>query len=112
MSHQHFCDVAGHWWACNGVALRRGTEPSVCLCGGCRLPVEDGDHSQCKYRVELVACPEHRDGQQGRMELDSAARRSCPFLAWFEEKWSRMEALPDGPEKHALAKEIVEWLSR
>ena len=28
----------------------------------------------------------------------------------FNEKWARMKALPDGPEKHALAGEIVKWL--
>jgi len=30
----------------------------------------------------------------------------------FDGKWARMKALPDGPEKHALAEGIVEWLFR
>jgi hypothetical protein len=37
-------------------------------------------------------------------------RRAAEF--GFEDKWARMKALPDGPEKHALAEEIVEWLFR
>ena len=59
MSHQHFCDVAGHWWECAGSALRAGDkEPSVCMCLRCGVPLEFGDHSH-DY-VELLACPEHR----------------------------------------------------
>jgi hypothetical protein len=30
----------------------------------------------------------------------------------FDRKWAAMKELPDGPEKHALAEEIVEWLFR
>ena len=111
MSHQHFCDVMGHWFECDGKALRRGdTEPSVCLCHECHLPLEDGGHTHCKNRVELVACPEHRDEErrrieEGRKEYD---RRAAEF--GFDGKWARMKALPDGPEKHALAGEIVEWM--
>jgi len=37
-------------------------------------------------------------------------RRAAEF--GLDEKWAQMKALPDGPEKHALAKEIVEWLFR
>ena len=59
MSHQHFCDVAGHWWECQGTALRFGDkEPSICMCLKCGVPLESGDHSH-DY-VELLACPEHR----------------------------------------------------
>ena len=111
MSHRHFCDVMGHWFECDGKAQRRGnTEPPVCRCGGCRLPLEDGDHSQCRNLVELVACPEHRDEErrrieEGRKEYD---RRAAEF--GFDGKWARMKALPDGPEKDALAGEIVEWM--
>jgi hypothetical protein len=59
MSHQHFCDVAGHWWECEGTALRPGDKvPSVCMCLKCGVPLDFGDHSH-DY-VELLACPEHR----------------------------------------------------
>jgi len=111
MSHQHFYDVAGHWYGCDGKALRRAdTEPSVCLCRGCHLPLEDGDHARCKNRVELVTCPEHREEERRRMEESRKehGRRAAEF--GFDEKWARMKALPDGPEKHGLAEEIVEWL--
>jgi hypothetical protein len=30
----------------------------------------------------------------------------------FDDKWARMKSLPEGPEKHALAEEIVKWLFR
>ena len=111
MSHRHFCDVAGHWWDCNGAALRLGDkEPSMCVCHACRAPLEQGDHSRCKNLVELIACSEHRDEQLRRMEeaRKEYDRRAAEF--GFDGKWARMKALPDGPEKHALAKEIVEWL--
>jgi hypothetical protein len=45
--------------------------------------------------------------EEGKKESD---RRAAEF--GFDGKWARMKALPDGPEKHALAKEIVEWLFR
>jgi hypothetical protein len=67
MSHQHFCGVAGHWWTCEGTALRAGdAEPSVCTCLPCGLPLEDFDHSECQDPVELLACPEHRSADEGR----------------------------------------------
>ena len=113
MSHRHFCDVAGHWWECNGTALRRGeTEPSVCLCRGCRLPLEDGDHARCKNRVELLACPEHQDEERRRMEEAGKEyeRRAAEF--GFDGKWAR--ACFSGPSGSAfiLAQEIVAWLFR
>src|ERR1700687_4860622 len=64
MSHRHYCDHAGHFWECEGAALRPlagDTEPFVCTCIHHQVPMEDGDHSQCT--VELLACPEHRDEQ-------------------------------------------------
>ena len=107
MDHQHFCYVAGHYWQCEGTALRGGdTEPSVCVCV-CGLPLEGLDHSGCHENVELLACPEHRKEGRRRKEHE---RRAAEF--GFDEKWARMKALPDGPEKHALAEEIVEWLFR
>ena len=109
MSHQHFCHIAGHYWQCEGTAMRGGdTEPSACVCV-CGLPLEGFDHSRCQENVELLACPEHREEQRRRMgearkEYD---RRAAGF--GFDEKWARMKALPDGPEKHALVAEILEW---
>jgi hypothetical protein len=58
MSHRHFCDIAGHWWDCQGMAMRAGdTVPSVCMCLKCDVPLESGDHSH-DY-IELLACPDH-----------------------------------------------------
>jgi hypothetical protein len=45
--------------------------------------------------------------EEARKEYD---RRAAEF--GFDEKWATMKSLPDGPEKHALAQEIVEWLFR
>jgi hypothetical protein len=84
MSHKHFCDVAGHWWQCEGTALRRGdTEPSVCVCLPCGLPVEGFDHSGCPDPVELVACPEHRKADEAIAaphQADSGAERGPVIL--------------------------------
>jgi hypothetical protein len=64
MSHQHACDVAGHFWQCDGVALRPiagRIEPTICRCPFCETPMEEGDHSECL--VELLACPQRQDEQ-------------------------------------------------
>jgi hypothetical protein len=64
LSHNHFCDYAGHEWECAGTALRPlagDTEPSVCMCAVHQVPLADGDHNECP--IELLACPEHRDEQ-------------------------------------------------
>jgi hypothetical protein len=69
MSHKHFCDFTGHLWECEGMALRPlagDTEPSVCMCDTCQVPMEFGNHSGCM--VELLACPEHRDAQLRAMQ--------------------------------------------
>lgn len=83
MSHKHFCDVTGHQWECEGAALRPlagDTEPSVCMCDICQVPMEFGDHSGCM--IELLACPEHRDAQLRAMQenRDDNAQRVlvCP----------------------------------
>ena len=113
MSHQHFCHVAGHYWECNGTALRRGeAEPSVCVCVPCGRPLEGVDHTGCNGPAELLACPEHQEEDRRRMEeaRKENDRRAAEF--GFHEKWVKMKSLPDGPQKHALALEIVEWLFR
>ena len=86
------------------------TEPSICTCHSCRLPLEQGDHSHCKNLVEIVACPEHRNEQLHRRQDAEREfeRRAAAF--GFDEKWARMKALPVGTEKLVLAEEIVEWL--
>lgn len=64
MTHRHFCDYAGHEWDCEGAAVRPflgDTEPSVCMCIRHRVPMEEGDHSECS--IELIACPDHREEQ-------------------------------------------------
>jgi hypothetical protein len=68
MSHQHACDVAGHYWQCEGVALRPiagHLEPTICMCPFCEIPMEEGDHGGCP--VELLACPQHQDEQLQEM---------------------------------------------
>ena len=69
MSHSHFCDFAGHFWQCEGTALHPlagDTEPSICMCDTCGVPMEDGDHSACM--IELLACAEHMDEQLRAMQ--------------------------------------------
>jgi hypothetical protein len=66
MSHRHFCDFAGHYWVCEGVATRLfAPAPSVCVCLNHSVPMESGDHSDCS--VELLSCPEHRADQMHAM---------------------------------------------
>ena len=63
MSHQHFCSVEGHWWECEGTALRSGDKaPSVQMFLKCGVPLESGDHSH--DNVELLACPERRKADE------------------------------------------------
>jgi hypothetical protein len=69
MSHVHFCEVTGHKWQCEGTALRPltgDTEPSICMCDSCQVPMELGDHSGCM--IELLACPAHMDEQLRAMQ--------------------------------------------
>jgi hypothetical protein len=71
MSHRHFCDFAGHYWECEGTALRHfAGEPTPCMCIKHQVSMEEGDHSQCP--VELLACPEHRDEQFKKVNEFSA----------------------------------------
>jgi len=82
----------------------------MCVCHACRAPLEEGDHSRCKNLVELVACPEHRDEQIHRREEAGKEFERRAAVFGLDEKWTRMKALSDGPERHALADEIVEWM--
>jgi hypothetical protein len=67
MSHRHWCDFAGHYWECDGSAIRLfAAEPTACMCLDHQTSMEDGiDHRECS--VELLACPEHRDEQMRAM---------------------------------------------
>jgi hypothetical protein len=110
MSHRHFCDYAGHYWVCDGMALRPHAgdpEPSPCECN-CELPLEGFDHSECP--VELVVCPAHVEAQQRQIEEihREVETRNAEF--GLNEKFARMQAMPDGPEKDAAAWEIVTFL--
>jgi hypothetical protein len=82
MSHQHFCDFAGHYWECEGNAVRlfaKDSEPTPCMCLSHQLSVEDGDHSMCS--IELLACPEHREEQPA-----ADGRFRYPRLASYRER--------------------------
>ena len=69
MSHRHFCDFAGHYWECDGTAVRLlAPEASVCICLDHGVPMDEGDHSNCS--VELLSCPEHRAEQMTAMGYD------------------------------------------
>ena len=69
MSHRHFCDFAGHYWECDGTAVRLlAPEPSVCVCLDHGVPMDQGDHSACS--LELLSCPEHRADQMRAMGYD------------------------------------------
>ncbi len=109
MSHYHLCDVTGHFWECEGKAIRPGeTEPSLCMCLEHQVPMNQGDHSRC--RVELLACPCHLEEQLRRM--DGAKQAFDKRVAEFglDEKWVRMQAMPESPEKDVLAAEILNWI--
>ena len=111
MSHQHFCQIEGHYWECNGKALRPGhTETSICICVPCGLPLEGFDHNKCVGRIELLACPDHRGEWLRKTEAarEEFNRRAAEF--GLDEKWEKMKSLPEGPEQDALALEITEWL--
>jgi hypothetical protein len=74
MSHQHFCDFAGHYWECGGNAVRlfaKDSEPTPCMCLRHQVSMEDGDHSKCP--VELLACSEHREEQIRQMGQSSTS---------------------------------------
>jgi len=101
MGHRHFCDVAGHWWECEGKALRGDAEPSTCICLPCGRPLEGFDHSQCPDAVELLACLEHQEEErriieQARKQSDQRAAEGASgeadaVLASVEESASPAE---------------------
>jgi hypothetical protein len=78
MGHRHFCDVAGQYWDCPGVAVRPwlgNLDPMTCTCLLHDPSPIDADHSNCP--IELVVCPEHL----GLSSLDlspSEPLHACP----------------------------------
>jgi hypothetical protein len=100
MSHRHFCDFAGHYWECEGSAVRQfagDTEPTVCLCLNHHVPLERGDHSECS--IELLACPSHRMSQLQRMNEEAA-----------EEKESDLQAIGPHMQKDGVPIQVPENL--
>jgi hypothetical protein len=59
MGHKFFCEICGHEWECECVAVHEFVPErfQVCICKACQLPMDEGDHSNCA--VELLTCPEH-----------------------------------------------------
>ena len=56
-------------------------------------------------RAPSMGKKSNRRMEQGRKELE---RRAAEF--GLEPKLAKLQGLPEGPEKHALAEEIVAWL--
>ena len=102
MSHKHLCDVAVHWFECDGKALRRGdSEPSVCRCDTCGLPWEESDHNQCQSPIELVTCPEHRDvGRRSIVATEMKQAAACQEAAY-----EQVMKTPDGTPEYYQALE-------
>jgi hypothetical protein len=72
--------------------------------------LEQGDHRRCKNLVELLACSEHRDEQLRRREEAEREFERRATDSGFTKKWDRLKALPVGPQRDALAEELVKWL--
>jgi hypothetical protein len=108
MSHRHYCDFAGHWFECDGKALRSGdTRPSACVCLPCGLPLEGFDHSECHDPVELIACPEHREEE--RRSIEELRQRHGGSAAKPEEA----DAAPAEAEQgESLAERSPEYAAR
>lgn len=88
MSHRHFCVVGLHDWDCDGKALRSGDrEPSVCMCVGCGLPLEGGDHTKCEDFSEPVTCPQHIQEEKRRRKANRPRR-----LAYFKRRKAYLDS--------------------
>ena len=127
MSHQHYCDVGGHYWDCEGKALRGAdTEPSVCICVLCGRPMEGFDHSGCDDPIELLACPEHRSAdkaiiasQQATPDLQPVVDRDenrtpiygvCLWCGKTLSCWAEVEAHNrDNMKACPVHQELMQW---
>jgi len=87
MSHRLFCDIGGHEWECDCVALHALAPDRypVCICKECGLPLNEGEHSQC--RIELLACYECKQQPDRVRENSEATAIAMPLD--FEEKAER-----------------------
>jgi hypothetical protein len=85
MAHRHFCEFAGHYRDCEGIATRLlALEASVCMCLDHGVSMEEGDHSECA--VELLSCPDHRDEQMRSMGYELGYPQESPAPD-AEESW-------------------------
>lgn len=59
MGHKYFCEICGHEWECECVAVHEFVPEKfqVCICKACQLPMDEGDHRDCP--VQALTCPEH-----------------------------------------------------
>jgi hypothetical protein len=81
MSHRHFCDVAGHWWECEGTARRSGTVelPSEYRALPSHNAVFDRDSEMGARQV--VPRDSHRRSGLDKVVLDSDMRIPKPDKA-------------------------------
>lgn len=87
--HRHACGY-GHYWDCDGTAIRYSEELIVCICLDHGVSMEDGDHSQCT--IELLNCPRHPTGQA------HSAQSSLPAKDQIEQSWVSIQ-IPDNLEE-------------
>jgi hypothetical protein len=81
--HRHACS-SGHYWDCEGTAVRCGeTMPTICMCLDHGVLMEEGDHSRCS--IELLDCPRHRTEQTA--SIDSRV----PTEKQAEDGWERIK---------------------
>jgi len=108
VSYQHIPDVMSGQFECEGNALHRGNKkPSVCVCDACGLPLEEGDHRQCKNPVELVSCEEH-SGEERRSVVAAEMEQStaCQEAAYAE----FMKTTEGTPECHQALEGFISLL--
>jgi hypothetical protein len=109
--HRHSCDYAGHYWQCEGTALRPDagdTRPSVCMCMTCKIRMEEGDHSECS--VELLVCPEHQQDALTRATESKKPDRLGDELVpeTDRETMQKLSLPPDCDKKSASALKRLE----
>ena len=77
-------------------------------CSQAGMESNAADRCLCRLvRHEALGTKKIRRREEAEKEFE---RRAAKF--GLDEKWARVKALPVGPEKDALAEEIVEWLFR
>ena len=83
MGHRHYCEQGGHYWQCDGAAIRGAdTEPSVCMCFDHDVPMEQGRPQRVRRAtqpariVTRVQNSPEGDIKVPRHDLPGAARRA------------------------------------